>query len=63
MVRKPKRSKQKPSGISKRAIIFYVISILVIISMAVGLVISVLVPSRPAPFPMALFSLGVAPLI
>lgn len=63
MVRKPKRSKQKPSGISKRAIVFYVISILVIISMAVGLVISALVPSRPAPLPTALCPLGVVPLI
>ncbi|MGI6209034.1 MAG: hypothetical protein ACOYEW_12595 [Anaerolineae bacterium] len=63
MVRKPKRSKQKPSGPSKRAIIFYVISILVIISMAVGLVISVLVPSGAVPPPTALFPLGVLPLI
>ncbi len=51
MVRKPKRSKtQKTStGLSKRAIIFYTISILVIISMALGLVLSTLAPSAAPP--------------
>ena len=57
MVRKPKRSKtQKAStGLSKRAIVFYTISILVIISMALGLVLSTLVRTASAPLPAALW--------
>ncbi len=57
MVRKPKRSKtQKAStGLSKRAIIFYTISILVILSMALGLVLSTLAPSVSAPPPSAIW--------
>ncbi len=53
MVRKPKRSKtpRASTGLSKRAIIFYTISILVILSMALGLVLSTLAPSASAPPP------------
>ena len=55
MVRKPKRSTRKVStGLSKRAIIFYTISILVIISMALGIVITTFMPSAPAPPPAAM---------
>jgi len=50
MVRKPKRNKQQKSArVSKRTTtIFYIISILVVISMALGLALSVLSPKGSA---------------
>jgi len=54
MVRKPKRKKQKSPPRSKRMIVLYIISVLVVLSMALGLVLSVASPGRSAPLPVSM---------
>lgn len=54
MVRRPRRRKQTAAPRSKRMIILYIISILVVLSMAVGLALSMASRGSSAPLPVSM---------
>ena len=63
MVRRPKRRKPVTPPRRTQAIIFYIISILVVLSMAAALAISVGSRSAPTPTPSALLPLNMLQLL